>query len=161
MKKIIRILAFCFLPFLLTAQGLPADGLYCNARFDYCVEYPQAVLGQYKLADNSDGVILYTEGEELEVEIAGSNNVMDWGFQDLYEMNLEALSLLYGRVEVERFNQTDRYFEFEVALQEGAIYQRTYNFNGVLVTLEIRAGPGVSPALFKKLQDEIRVTVDA
>ena len=89
MRMLLNILIFTALPFMIpekspTPAVLIADSEYCNARYFFCVEYPDTLLPNKTISDNGDGIILSSDDNEVVVTIAGSRSVLNRRTPDLY-----------------------------------------------------------------------------
>jgi hypothetical protein len=50
---------------------------YCNARFEYCISYPQGLLNPQPEADNGDGRKFLSNDEQVVMLVYGQNNALD------------------------------------------------------------------------------------
>ena len=58
---------------------------YRNARFDYSIAYPSALLIPQGEAENGDGQKFLSRDGRAEVMVFGSHNALDQSFRDAYE----------------------------------------------------------------------------
>lgn len=71
----------------------PRDtGRYCNARFDFCLNYPDQLFTQKAKSDNDDGVRLTSADGKLCVEVSGSYNVANWSLTDIYDFTFQDIT---------------------------------------------------------------------
>jgi hypothetical protein len=62
---------------------------YCNARFEYCVEYPVGFLSPQGEADNADGQAFLSKDAVVSMKVWGSNNVLNEGLKQRYNEDLQ------------------------------------------------------------------------
>jgi hypothetical protein len=62
---------------------------YCNARFDYCVEYPIGFLSPQGEADNADGQAFLSKDAVVSMKVWGSNNVLNESLKQRYYEDLQ------------------------------------------------------------------------
>jgi hypothetical protein len=65
-------------------------GKYCNARFDYCVEYPVGFLSPQGEADNADGQAFLSKDAVVSMKVWGSNNVLNESLEQRYNEDLQS-----------------------------------------------------------------------
>lgn len=93
MKFLINFLLIALFPFVIKQgdAGVAEDNkVYCNARYDFCIEYPEKYFSAAVEADNGDGITLSTFDGDGRVAVFGSFNVMNWSLEDIYYFNFEA-----------------------------------------------------------------------
>jgi len=58
-----------------TNKQLPDLGRYCNARFDFCIDYPKNLLTQETESENGDGTDFSNNRNEFVLTVFGRNNL--------------------------------------------------------------------------------------
>ncbi len=86
-----------FSPFILPAAPLlsPPDR-YCNPRYDFCLEYPQAIFTERHSSANDDGLVLMSADRDVRMRVSGYYNVMGWSAAEEMEDFKTALKDRYG-----------------------------------------------------------------
>lgn len=64
---------------------------YCNARFDFCVQYPAELLPQQYKATNGDGAKWTNEDQSIQLSVAGSHNVEGWDIEAINQFYFDQL----------------------------------------------------------------------
>jgi hypothetical protein len=95
MKKILILGIILFNYFAVHSQ-LPSFSRYCNARFDYCIDYPKNILHPLKESDNGDGRIFANSLGENKLLVFGGLNFDDSGnpktIEQLYNESIIGMS---------------------------------------------------------------------
>ncbi len=73
------------------------DETYCNARFEYCVDYKDHFFDAIERSDNGDGVLLFNTDSKIRMIVSGTYNVMDYSASDLVDDYLNNLRKETGR----------------------------------------------------------------
>ncbi len=134
----------------------PAEGRYCNSRFEFCVSYPEKLLPGQKVSDNDDGVILSTADRLTEVSIGGSFNVLQWSPKELYQFNLESL---HGGKPVKEISSEfgDDFYESYFLADDGmSYYHRAIFIKHYYILLIIKA-PVNQPEMMQRLREEVAI----
>ncbi len=74
------------------ASASREDGRYCNARFDFCLNYPNQLFTQKDKSDNDDGVRLTSADGKFCLEASGSYNVANWSLTDIYDFTFQDIT---------------------------------------------------------------------
>jgi len=64
---------------------------YCNARFDFCVQYPANLLSEQYKATNGDGAKWSNEDQSIQLSVAGSHNVEGWDIEAINQFYFDQL----------------------------------------------------------------------
>lgn len=64
---------------------------YCNARFDFCVQYPVELLPQQYKATNGDGARWTNEDQSIQLSVAGFHNVEGWDIEAINQFFFDQL----------------------------------------------------------------------
>ncbi len=80
---------FCLL--LPTINPTTETNTYCNARFDFCVEYPSGLFTEKIKPTNADGILLRNEDQEISLAIYGEYNILSYSLIEQHKLMLEAL----------------------------------------------------------------------
>ena len=92
---------------------------YCNNRFGFCVTYPASVAPAEGLPINGDGIILENESKDINVNISGSHNVMDWTAEKIYTFTKEDFELEAGGLEAKVLSSDITADSFDAIFQAG------------------------------------------
>lgn len=75
-----------------TGHAADNDHTYCNARFDFCLQYPDAIFTQSVKSDNDDGISLYSEDGLMRAKAYGAYNIEGATMEGLYQMLVNELA---------------------------------------------------------------------
>ena len=141
MRIFISLLVMVTLPFIISdrAENAIDTAKYCNARFQFCVEYPIDILSDKIISDNGDGIILRSKEEQVSATFLGSWNVENKTPKELYQ--------LYVGKKVNRDSDSELVFkeisekDFEVSFIDGAfqVYERLYVLDDKFLLFQIKA----------------------
>jgi hypothetical protein len=159
MKLISLFLTIAVFPMLLGQPAFSAqEDQYCNVRFNYCLNYPAALLTKSADAENTEGAIFTTANQNFTVRVGGSYNVLDWNFRDLYAMEVESLKSTYEKVNELQSNFGEAYYYAAFSAGDKLFYFKVYRFNDILVSLTIEAPAGTDFSVVEELQKELTIT---
>ena len=112
-----RCLLIPFVVFLNAGTAGDTYKKYCNARFDFCIEYPASFIAQPP-AENGDGQIFLSKDGRTEVRAFGSLATEDVGMlEQEFTMASSKTTLTYKRI-------TKDWFVFSGVNQQGKIVYR-------------------------------------
>ena len=136
---------------------LPSSSNYCNARFDFCVRYPAAILPVQEVSVNDDGVNLKTADGKSEISINGSFNVMNWSPIELLEFSLNSITDDKGGADISTSEFGDNYYECSFTYDGISYFNRSVFVKDYYISLLIKV-PVNEPLLMQKLQSEVSFT---
>lgn len=111
MEKFIVILFIGSLLFSFTeTSDMPEPGNYCNARFEFCVNYPQDLFVSKDVSDNGDGIVLTSSNKEVKLTISGVQNVLNEDLEGIYEDLKYSISFSEGGIENEIIETGEKFF---------------------------------------------------
>ena len=84
-----------FISFSSKNLHLETDGKYCNARFDFCIQYPSTLLTEKTMSDNDDGIRLTSKDGKVCAEASGAYNVGNWSLTDIYDFTFQDITADY------------------------------------------------------------------
>ncbi|MBK9018179.1 MAG: hypothetical protein IPM82_31315 [Saprospiraceae bacterium] len=132
------------------------DHDYCNARFDFCLNYPTAVFTQTVNSDNDDGISLSSADGLLNAQVYGVYNVEDASILNLYQELVDKLAGMNKRVEVVSSDVNITSYEATFRGDKEVQYYRTVlQPNNVIVTLMIAVPTGMEEMLHSLLRDMV------
>lgn len=160
MRPLISFSILLLLPFFIgfssrsAVETSPAHD-YCNARFDFCLQYPKGVFTQMIKSDNDDGVSLYSTDRLLTAQVYGSYNVVGATTTDLYKELVNELSKTNNKLVVvdSDLNKTT-YEAMFLGDKEMRYYRTTFQADNAIVTLMISVPKGMEE-LMHTLQKDI------
>jgi hypothetical protein len=106
---------------------------YCNARFEYCISYPQGLLDPQPEADNGDGRKFLSSDHEVLMLVYGQNNALDETLAGKYA---EASANKAGR-RVSYKLKKEKWFVVSGIKNDRIFYQKTMFRNGQFLTFSI------------------------
>jgi hypothetical protein len=125
---------------LFSFSGILAQetGKYCNGRYNYCLEYPEALFPKKDISENNDGLVLTSADGDIQVRVFGYFNVMDWPIQDEYEDFLEVVKSSL-KVPIDDVSTVFSGDEFESVITAGdkIHYERTILKDNNFISLTI------------------------
>jgi hypothetical protein len=130
---------------------------YCNERFDFCLQYPVGFFDRIEPSDNADGVRLLAGGQDIELTISGSNNVLQWTLDDMRQLQKEVIAEDFGAVQNLSEKPGPGYVEFRFLAAGATHLHRIYHREDEIVFLRIRAGRQTQPEVLAKLLSELVV----
>lgn len=161
MRILVNVLLIVTLPFLMSyySENNVEKGLeiYCNERFDFCVEYSPIDLTEQFISDNGDGILLRNQKEDIEVTVSGSLNIYDWTIQDAYDFSMKEMSELGKPVEEAIVIFEDDSYECTFEQDDKIHYQKVYHFDNHLITIFMSA-PSDKVDLIADLKEDVRLT---
>lgn len=163
MRVLINVFVICLFPFIFNSLPYGKAGKmtverYCNTRFNYCLDYPTAIFDGIVESDNDDGIQLVSEKYHLTLSVAGSHNVLEWSFQELYEMEMNDIIAHYEVIREIQSVFTDAYYEAEWKADGCLLYTKIYNFNGTLVTIELETAENAPTDIYELLKEQLIIT---
>jgi hypothetical protein len=133
-----------------------SDGRYCNARYDFCVDFPKELFTKKITSDNEDGIRLTSYDGKVCVEASGVHNVGNWSITDLYDFTFQDITADYP--------DEVQYLDYEIGKKQ---YEATFKYanelhyyktvlqdNNCYVTLMI-AVPQGSQKLLNSLKKQV------
>jgi hypothetical protein len=75
-----------------------SNEIYCNARFDFCVEYPTTLFGEKLTPTNADGVLLRSDDRNISLAIYGEYNIFANTLVEQQELIFKALTETDGPI---------------------------------------------------------------
>lgn len=126
-------------PLLLNANPLlNPPNRYCNPRYDFCLEYPQAVFAERHSSANDDGLVLMSADRDVRMRVSGYYNVMGWSAAEEMEDFKAALKDRYGsKLELISQHQTAEGIEATFKVEYITIYCLLTVRGDSFVSLEI------------------------
>ena len=91
---------------------------YCNARYDYCIDYPKDILIPQGESENGDGQVFQSDDGKRKLTVWGELNVLDETLEIKMEDNLET-------VEDARHELNEDYFIIKGIRNGSNYYQKT------------------------------------
>jgi hypothetical protein len=125
---------------------------YCNARFEYCILYPQSLLEPQPEADNGDGRKFLNSDQEVVMLVYGQNNALD---ETLAGKFAEASANKAGRTVTYKLKKKT-WFAVSGIENDRVFYQKTIFRNGQFLTFSIEY-----PETKKKQFDPITAKISA
>lgn len=161
MRLLMNFIFIFLLPFLMpkSEEAIPVETYseYCNARYDFCVNYPSSILSNKFISDNNDGVILSNTTNNITVTVSGSPVVSGKSVADMYDdIVAKHLDEEDGDREVYIIIQDD-YYEVSFIRGNQRYYQKLKREAGDDIMLEI-VGPKASKKTLKDLKNKIELT---
>ena len=132
------------------------DQNYCNARFDFCLQYPTTVFTRRVSSDNDDGVSLFSEDGLIKAQVYGAYNIEGSTMENYYQEMVTELSTKNKKVVVlsNDVNKTD--YEATVQGDKTIVYYHTMQrANNVIVTLVISVPNGMEEMLHSLQKDMV------
>ena len=109
-KFVILLFSGCLL-FSFTSNSVnPESGNYCNARFDFCLNYPADLFVIKEVSDNGDGIELSGANGEVKLTVSGVKNVLDQDLEGIYEDLKFSISFSEGGIENEIVETGEKIF---------------------------------------------------
>ena len=171
MRPLINLSILCILPFAISFSSYdqepsPAaareDGKYCNARFDFCVQYPSLLLTEKKVSDNDDGIRLTSTDGKVCAEVSGAYNVGNWSLTDIYDFSFQDITADHPE-EVKYISYTIGKTSYDAVFQYGNelhYYKTVLHRDNSFVTLMI-AVPMNMQELLNSLKEEMSLELQA
>ena len=171
MRPLINIAIIFVLPFAISSSSKEAttanepttvvvedNGKYCNARFDFCVKFPDLLLTEKIVSDNDDGIRLTSKDGKVCAEISGIYNVGNWSLTDIYDFTFEDITTDYpDDVKYVSYHigktSYDAIFEYGGELH---YYKTLLHKNNSIVTLMIAVPKGME-SLLNNLKEDIEI----
>lgn len=176
MKGALRISLFCSLVCLAALPAgsgvFPYLGMqekYCNSRYDFCLEYPDAVLNQKHVAENNDGIAVLSADENFQLRVYGYFNVMGWSVSEEYQDFLEVMRSNNDGEVIKELEKSFTENQFEVLFLVGGRklhYEKTVlkGNHFISFTLEANRRGNLSfedaQVQLKRLLDETKLTIE-
>lgn len=129
---------------------------YCNARYDFCIKYPGALLTEKTVSDNADGVRLTSSDGRICAEASGAYNVANWSLTDIYDFSFQDITADHPD-EVRYISYNIGKTSYEATFQYGNeihYYQTKLHHNNSFVTLMISVPVGME-SLLDNLKEEV------
>lgn len=111
---------------------------YCNARYDFCVEYPQAIFKTIKKSSNADGVYAISISGDQELIVAGYYNVLNVDIEEEYETFLAAISDDKKTLTIQDVRKDKYFFEVAILMNGKWTYKKVLQQNDKFIALTIR-----------------------
>lgn len=118
---------------------LALDSKYCNARFDFCTEYPDTLLPYKFISKNNDGITLQTKDEKVIVIVAGIRRVLDQDIDALFDDYVTDRLKHFedGKIFYEEFK--DNYYKTSFTDGKYHYLQKLYTLNDKNIIYQIKA----------------------
>jgi hypothetical protein len=129
---------------------------YCNARYDFCIKYPGALLTEKTVSDNADGVRLTSSDGRICAEASGAYNVANWSLTDIYDFTFQDITADHPD-EVRYISYNIGKTSYEATFQYGNeihYYQTKLHHNNSFVTMMISVPVGME-SLLDNLKEEV------
>ena len=162
MKLIINLSILFILPLAFGSSTYEAsisasrnNGNYCNARYDFCVSFPEELFTKKVTSDNDDGIRLTSTDGKVCVEVSGAHNVGNWSITDLYDFTVQDITadhpdiVRYVDYKIGR-NSYETTFQYANELH---YYKSMLHHNNTYITMMIAVPLGME-SLLNKLKDE-------
>lgn len=110
---------------------------YCNARFDFCVQYPAKLLPKQYKATNGDGSRWSNEDHSIQLSVAGSHNVEGWNIEAINQFYFDQLIRKDTSVHLMAIHTDDTYGWVKMRFADKVQYFSVQLLNNSYVTLLI------------------------
>jgi len=142
-----------------TASTTPTLAEYCNARYEFCINYPAEYFDDTKRADNADGIILKSEDELVRLAISGSYNVLDWSLEDIYLQTFEEIAKDEDAVNLVDYSIEENMHDCVYEFKDYFLYMKTILLEEKYVTvrLEVNKSNGY---LLPIIQEQMTISVE-
>jgi len=156
MRIIYSFIIIAILPFFVSKKAPEPDVRYCNARFQFCVEFPDTLLPVQVISDNSDGIILKSKDEKVVATIAGIQGVTSRNTWDLYDdfvgewMEDEGVKIISENIE-------QNYYKVSFIDGKNKYWQHLFNMGDKYVIFQIVA-PKSEAHQIDKIREHLQLT---
>ena len=161
-KLIIALLSISFL-FVNFTNGQTPTEKYCNARYDFCVEYPSSIFTEKYESANGDGIELINKDGNAYVVASGANNTLNTTVEAEYKNFLNYVIHSEGAIkEIDSF-KGDNFLEITVQVRNKYFYYQTYISDKFIIAAMVRTDlddPKASLAAFNYLKDAVSLEID-
>ncbi len=111
--------------------------VYCNNRFNFCMQYPTEIFTQKILPENNDGIELHSADGTLVVKVSGVHNALESTIQEEFELFEQYLKNVgQGFVIISSKIEPEQFIAYAVSGKE-VIYQKTVLTGPYLIYLTI------------------------
>ena len=162
-KLIIALLSISFL-FANFTNAQTATEEYCNARFNFCVEYPSSIFTEKYESANGDGIELINEAGDAYIVASGANNTLNTTVEAEYKSFLNYVIHSEGAIKEIDSYKGDNFLEITVQVRNKYFYYQTYISDKFIVAAMVRTDlddPKASLAAFNYLKDAVSLEIDS
>lgn len=155
------------LPLLLACgvqQNIPTDGAnhtYCSTEYNFCLQYPAAVLPSPEAGTQKSDLLLGLYGEENDIRLllAADQNAQSLSFEQIYETQMNEWSSTYDDVDEEASNITSDGYDVSARADGYYLYAKSMKMQGSgrYVHLRLVGGPELNELLFAELKKKILI----
>lgn len=131
---------------------------YCNARYDFCVEYPENLFTSEIVTTNLDGVYLESLDQQVTLTAYGEYNVLNLNLEEQHRLLLEFLVKAHGTIDDHLTIFSENGFTSAIEIGEQQIQVKCQKFEDHYVSVVIRLKEKDNP-IYQNLKDEINVTI--
>ena len=134
---------------------------YCNAGFGYCLIYPEEFEPLVTSTEEERDGITFICDDQLEFSVLGYYNVMNLSFAEMYSATQQELLNNYDRVEeLSSVVYGVNFYEMEVRVGSRKMYEKTFDFNGKIVTLRVTAPADYSDKLWNLFKVKTTISLN-
>ncbi|MBI1226729.1 MAG: hypothetical protein GC192_15955 [Bacteroidetes bacterium] len=127
---------------------------YCNARFDFCLQYPTAIFTHQINSDNADGVSLFSDDGMINAKVYGAYNIVGTSMEDFYQEMVTELSTKNKKIVVLKNDVNKTNYEATVQGDKTIVYYHAMQQdNNVVVTLTVSVPKGMEEMLHSLQKD--------
>lgn len=113
------------------------DNVYCNNRYNFCLQYPLDILTEKLFSTNDDGVELHSADEKMIVTVSGSHNVLNSAIQEEFDIFKTYLENNKPEFNIFSSNVEKDQFVLYASNENEVYYQKTFSTGLNLVHLTI------------------------
>ena len=161
-KLFISIFSISFLFTNFMSAQAPTEE-YCNARFNFCVEYPSNIFTEKHESANGDGIELINEAGDAYIVASGANNTMNTSVEAEYKSFLNFIIESEGAIKEIDSYKGENMLEVTVQVANKYFYYQTYISDKFIVAAMVRTDlddPKASLAAFNYLKDTVSLEID-
>ena len=131
---------------------------YCNARYDFCVEYPKDVFTAEVTPTNADGIFLSTPNREVTMAVFGEYNAFDFTLEEQHNFLLKSISESDGYFIDQLTVYSVDGFTTNIETPEKQIELRSQKIGDHFVTVIIKMN-NENKSKYLNIYDEIKVRI--
>jgi hypothetical protein len=137
-----------------TGQARNNDHTYCNARFDFCLQYPSDIFTHRVSSDNDDGISLYSMDGMIKARVFGAYNVEGATMADMFQTLVDELAAANKQLVVLTNDMGKTAFEATFRGDKEMYYYRTVSQpDNITLTLMIAVPNGMGEMLHSLQKD--------
>lgn len=161
MRPLISFSILLLLPFFIgfsskSSTTVSNEHDYCNARFDFCLEYPKGVFTQQTKSDNDDGIGLSSTDGLFKAQAFGAYNVVGSTTADLYQELVTELSGKNKKLNIVSNDISKTMYEATFLGDKELLYYRVQLVqNNAVITLMIAVPKGMEEMMHSFRKDII------